>query len=264
MTQVPTPSTQLSTDDWAPDYSTSTGSVNLGIKAIIGLAAASQIATILGDTANATTWSDAATNNVGPWINLSTDASAGNYLNVVQGATGTWSSLYNAYYEMVIGVSLVPDQIAADQATFYLNQLTTYGMPLQTDAGDLNKVAWLFYLPAWLNSYPIATELMSRNVAYINDTPSLVPYGDRYNTEHWHRGERDRSPSDCRRGLRNPRRGAIAFEWTGGLRAPDAAQRPGADDYCAGAGHGYGFAPAQTHAHHLHQRWRAEALRRRM
>lgn len=182
MTQVPTPSTQLCTDDWAPDYSTSTGSVNLGIKAIIGLAAAGQIATILGDTVNATTWSDAATNNVGPWINLSTDASAGNYLNVVQGATGTWSSLYNAYYEMVIGVSLVPDQIAANQATFYLNQLTTYGMPLQTDAGDLNKTAWLFYLPAWLNSYPIADELMSRNVAYINDTPSLVPYGDRYHT----------------------------------------------------------------------------------
>ena len=182
MTQVPTPSTQLCTDDWAADYSTSTGSVNLGIKAIIGLAAAGQIATILGDTANATTWSDAATNNVGPWINLSTDASAGNYLNVVQGATGTWSSLYNAFYEMVIGVSLVPDQIAANQAIFYLNQLTTYGMPLQTDAGDLNKVAWLFYLPAWLNSYPIATELMSRNAAYINDTPSLVPYGDRYHT----------------------------------------------------------------------------------
>ncbi len=156
--------------------------MNLGIKAIIGLAAAGQIATILGDTANATTWSDAATNNVGPWINLSTDASAGNYLNVMQGATGTWSSLYNAYYEMVIGVSLVPDQIAANQAIFYLNQLTTYGMPLQTDAGDLNKVAWLFYLPAWLNSYPIATELMSRNAAYINNTPSLVPYGDRYHT----------------------------------------------------------------------------------
>ena len=156
--------------------------MNLGIKAIIGLAAAGQIATIVGDTANATTWSNAATSNVDPWVTLSTDASAGNYLNVEQGATGTWSSLYNAYYEMVIGASLVPEQVAANQASFYLNQLTTYGMPLQTDAGDLNKVAWLFYLPAWLNSYPIADELMSRNVAYINDTPSLVPYGDRYNT----------------------------------------------------------------------------------
>jgi hypothetical protein len=182
MTQVPTPGTQLTTDDWAPDYATTTASVNLGIKAIIGLAAAGQIATIIGDTANATTWSDAATNNVGPWINLSTDASAGNYLNLEQGSTGTWSSLYNAYYEMVIGVSLVPDEVAANQATFYLGQLTTYGMPLETDAADLNKAAWLFYLPAWLNSYPIADELMSRNVAYINDTTSLVPYGDRYNT----------------------------------------------------------------------------------
>ena len=53
MTQVPTPARQLTTDDWAPDYATVTGSVNLGIKAIIGLAAAGQIATIIGDTANA-------------------------------------------------------------------------------------------------------------------------------------------------------------------------------------------------------------------
>ena len=48
--------------------------------------------------------------------------------------------------------------------------------------GDLNKAAWLFYLPAWLNSYAVAQELISRNVAYINDTPSLVPYGDRHHT----------------------------------------------------------------------------------
>ena len=181
-TQVPTPASQLTTDDWAPDYSPITGSVNLGIKAIIGLMAASQIATILGDGADATTWSNAATNNVGPWMNLSTDATAGDYLNVAQGQTGTWLSLYNAYYQTVIGVSLVPDQIAANQANFYQNELTTYGMPLQTDANNLSKVAWQFYLPAWLSDYPIADEFMSRNVAYINDTPSLVPYGDRYNT----------------------------------------------------------------------------------
>jgi Domain of unknown function (DUF5127)/Domain of unknown function (DUF4965)/Domain of unknown function (DUF1793)/Domain of unknown function (DUF4964) len=181
MTQVPTPDRQLTTDDWAPGYSPVTASVNLGIKAIIGLMAASQIATILGDEGDATAWSDAATNNVGPWISLSTDASAGNYLNLDQGETGTWSSLYNAYYELVIGVSLVPDQIAANQAAFYLNKLTTYGMPLETNTA-LTKTAWLFYLPAWLSSYPIADEMMSRNVAYINDSPSLVPYGDRYNT----------------------------------------------------------------------------------
>jgi hypothetical protein len=181
-TQVPTPARQLTTDDWAPGYSPITSSVNLGIKAIIGLMAASQIATILGDSADASSWSDAATNNVGPWISLSTDANAGDYLNVAQGSAGTWLSLYNAYYEAVIGVSLVPDQVAAEQAAFYLSKLTTYGMPLQTNAGDITKVAWMFYLPAWLNGFPIAEQLMSRNVAYINDTTSLVPYGDRYHT----------------------------------------------------------------------------------
>jgi Domain of unknown function (DUF5127)/Domain of unknown function (DUF4965)/Domain of unknown function (DUF1793)/Domain of unknown function (DUF4964) len=183
MSQVPTPANQLTTDDWVPaQYKTAAGSVNLGIKALVGLAAAGQIATIIGDSANATAWSDAATENVGSWISLSSDASAGNYLNLAQGATGTWSSLYNAFYEMVIDVALVPDQIAAEQASFYASKLTTYGMPLQTGSGNLSKAAWLFYLPAWLNSYPIAEQLMDRNVAYINDTSSLVPYGDRYDT----------------------------------------------------------------------------------
>jgi hypothetical protein len=182
LTQVPTPATQLCTDDWAPGYATTSGSVNLGIKAIIGLAAAAQIAEIIGDSTDAIIWANTATNNVGPWLSLSTDSKAGNYLNLEQGATGTWSCLYNAYYQSVIGLSLVPEQVAADEAAFYLNQLTTYGMPLQSNANNLNKAAWLFYLPSWLSSYPIAADLMSRNVAYINDTSSLVPYGDRYDT----------------------------------------------------------------------------------
>jgi Domain of unknown function (DUF5127)/Domain of unknown function (DUF4965)/Domain of unknown function (DUF1793)/Domain of unknown function (DUF4964) len=182
LTQVPTPATQLTTDDWAPVYTTPTGSVNLGIKAIIGLAAAGQIATILGDTTNAAKWTAAAEDNVAPWVSLSTDPS-GDYLNLEQGAPGTWTTVYNAYYQTVIGARLVPEPVAAMQASFYLTQLTTYGMPLQTDAGDISKVAWLLYVPAWLRDYPIATELLNRDVAYINDTPSLVPYGDRYHTQ---------------------------------------------------------------------------------
>jgi Domain of unknown function (DUF5127)/Domain of unknown function (DUF4965)/Domain of unknown function (DUF1793)/Domain of unknown function (DUF4964) len=180
MTQVPTPDEQLTTDDWAGVYASTAAGVNLGIKAIIGLAAAAQIAQIIGDSANASTWLNFATNEVADWVNLSTDTS-GTHLNVEQGANGTWTSLYNAYYELVIGLDtpLVPQSVAANEASYYATQLTTYGMPLQS-ATNLNKVAWQFYLPAWLKSYPIADELMSRNIAYINDTTSLVPYGDRF------------------------------------------------------------------------------------
>jgi Domain of unknown function (DUF5127)/Domain of unknown function (DUF4965)/Domain of unknown function (DUF1793)/Domain of unknown function (DUF4964) len=180
-TQVPTPDTQLTTDDWAPVYGFPTGSVNLGIKAIIGLAAAGQIAEIIGDTANAAAWTKAAQDNVEPWVTLSTDPS-GEYLNLEQGADGTWSTLYNAYYQQVIGVDLVPENVAAMQASFYLTQLTTYGMPLQTDAGDISKVAWLVFIPAWLSAYPIRDQLLTRDVSYLNNTPSRVPYGDRYDT----------------------------------------------------------------------------------
>jgi glutaminase A-like protein/uncharacterized protein DUF5127/uncharacterized protein DUF4964 len=182
LTQVPTPATQLTTDDWAPVYRTPSGSVNLGIKAIIGLAAAGQIAAIIGDTANAAKWSQAAKDNVAPWVTLSLDSS-GQYLNLEQGAAGTWTTVYNAFYEEVIGEKLVPESVKALQAGFYLTQLQPYGLPLQTDAGGLTKVAWNLYISAWLRNYPIATELLNQDVAYINDTPSLVPYGDRYNTD---------------------------------------------------------------------------------
>jgi hypothetical protein len=188
-TQVPTPSTQLTTDDWAGPYASTSAGVNLGIKAIIGLAAAGKIATITGDTANASAWSNLAATSVTEWATLSTDTS-GTHLNVEQRATvgssvnGTWTSLYNAYYELVIGLDspLVPQSVADNEASYYLTQLTAYGMPLQTSAGGVNKVAWQFYLPAWLKNHTIVDDLMSRNVDYINDTSSLVPYGDRYNT----------------------------------------------------------------------------------
>ena len=184
LTQVPTPAKQLTTDDWVVrSYLNPTGGVNLGLKAIVGLAAAGQIANILGDTANAATWSRAAAGSIQPWVTLSTDPS-GQYLNLEQGKAGTWSCVYNAYYQQVIGEKLVPEPVAAMQASFYLTKLTTYGMPLQTGAKDMNKVEWLIYLPAWLRRYPIADELLSRDAAFINDTLSLVPYPDRYNTSN--------------------------------------------------------------------------------
>ncbi len=184
LTQVPSPATQLTTDDWVPiPYVTPAHGVNLGIKAIVGLAAASQIATILGDTANATKWSKAARDNVRPWVTRSTNSKSDPYLNLEQGAKGTWTCVYNAYYQQVIGEDLVPESVAAEQASFYLGKLTTYGMPLQTGVrDDTNKVEWLVYLAAWLRSYPVAGDLLSRSVAFINDTPSLVPYPDRYDT----------------------------------------------------------------------------------
>jgi hypothetical protein len=157
LTQVPTPVQQLTTDDWVPKaFRNPKGGVNLAIKAIIGLAAAGQIAAQIGDTANAARWSKAATRNVQPWITKSQN-SPGGYLNWEQGRKGTWTTLYNAYYEQVIGAKLIPEHVKKTQADFYTTKLQTYG-------------------------YPIAADMISRDVAFINDTPSLVPYGDRYNT----------------------------------------------------------------------------------
>jgi hypothetical protein len=182
LTQVPTPAEQLTTDDWVPPaYRTPKGGVNLGVKAIIGLAAAGQIAGYIGDRANAARWSKAAADNVQPWVTKSQN-SPGGYLNWEQGNKGTWTTVYHAYYEQVIGEKLVPENVKQTQAGFYATKLQTYGLPLQTGSPDISKVAWNVFIPAWLSAYPVAAEMLDRDVAYINDTPSLVPYGDRYDT----------------------------------------------------------------------------------
>jgi hypothetical protein len=181
LTQVPSPEKQLTTDDWTQRYRRPRHGVNLGIKAIIGLAAASQIAHILGDTTNANKWSKAARSNVGPWVTRSTDAS-GQYLNLEQGASGTWTCLYNAYYQQVIGEQLVPTSVAAMEASFFEGKLTKYGMPMQTGVSDINKIEWLVYTASWLRSYPIADDLLNRSFAFINHTHARVPYPDRYHT----------------------------------------------------------------------------------
>jgi hypothetical protein len=185
LTQVPTPAQQLTTDDWVPTaYRTPKGGVNLGIKAIIGLAAAGQIAGYIGDKANESKWSKAAADNVQPWVTKSQN-SPGGYLNWEQGNKGTWTTVYHAYYEQVVldkDKQLVPESVKKTQADFYAGQLQAYGLPLQTASPDISKVAWNVFIPAWLSDYPVAATMISLDVAYINDTPSLVPYGDRYNT----------------------------------------------------------------------------------
>lgn len=182
LTQVPTPAQQLTTDDWVPKpYRDPKGGVNLGIKAIIGLAAAAQIAGHIGDTANAARWSKAATDNVQPWVTRSQN-SPGGYLNWEQGDKGTWTTVYHAYYEQVIGEKLVPEHVKKTQADFYTTKLQAYGLPQQTGSHNIAKVAWNVFISAWLSAYPVAADMLNRDVAYINDTPSLVPYGDRYDT----------------------------------------------------------------------------------
>jgi hypothetical protein len=189
LTQVPAPSPQLSTDEWLGFTSEAdwiVASVNLGVKAIIGLAAAAQIAELLDHEADATAWRAAATTAVGEWRSASMDPS-GHYLNLGQGSAGTWGTLYNAAAELMIGTDLIPRAVADLQASWYQAQISgyAYGMPNQSDDPDNCKVGWLLLTAAWLArydaDYPVIADLIARPAAYLNNTPNLVPFSDRYN-----------------------------------------------------------------------------------
>jgi hypothetical protein len=174
---LPDPPSQLTTDDFAGPVA---GSVNLAIKGIIGLGAAAQISSLLGNTDDATSWQTTATQYAGTWQQNSLDTDQ-DHLDFTEGGTGTWGDLYNAYLDTLLGTNLVPTAIAEMQAGWYQDNLNTYGLLLESTHTTWAKADWNAWTAAWLRDYPIAGELYSALAAYLNATPDLVGFSDFYN-----------------------------------------------------------------------------------
>jgi Domain of unknown function (DUF5127)/Domain of unknown function (DUF4965)/Domain of unknown function (DUF1793)/Domain of unknown function (DUF4964) len=174
---LPDPPSQLSTDDFAGPIA---GSVNLAIKGIIGLGAAAQIATLLGNDNDATQWKATAAQYATTWQQQSTD-NAAPHLDFTEGGTGIWGDLYNAYCDTLLGTGLVPTSVAALQAAWYEDNLDTYGLLLQSNQPTWAKVDWNAWTAAWLRAYPVADRLYAAVAAYADTTPDRTAFGDFYN-----------------------------------------------------------------------------------
>jgi hypothetical protein len=178
---LPDPGFQNQTDDFAGPIA---HSVNLALKGIIAVAAMSQIATAAGQRADAASFKADARKFIGYWTANAQDPSAPHLdltYNGQDGGDGTWGTIYNGFADRLLGTSLLPASVLAEQAAWYQTVSNLFGLPLQVPH-SYAKSDWAMLTAALLSGYPIKQQLIDQVYAYANSTPSRVPFSDLYST----------------------------------------------------------------------------------
>ena len=178
---LPDPGYQNQTDDFAGSIA---HSVNLALKGIIAVAAMSKIATVAGNTADASSYLAQARQFISYWATHAQDPSAAHLdltYNGADGGNGTWGTTYNGFADRLLGTGLIPASVLAEQAAWYESVSNLFGLPLQVPH-SYAKSDWEMFTAAWLSDYPVSKQLIEQVYTYANTTPSRVPFSDLYDT----------------------------------------------------------------------------------
>jgi hypothetical protein len=108
------PGVQLSTDDFAGQLANQT---NLAIKGIVGIAAMREIARLVGGDADSANFSSTANNFIQLWQNYAIHPSHTHTLLSYQ-SRASYGLLYNTYPDLLLNLSIVPEEIFAMQSRF--------------------------------------------------------------------------------------------------------------------------------------------------
>lgn len=179
VTQLPRPPEQLTTVDY---LGTSAGNTNLAVLALAGLGAAAEMATRLGDATSASSWSSKAKSFAPRSMALAMDPSK-THLEADMGKPGTWSDLYNAYWDKVLGTDLVPSSVAALQAAYYVARLSPYGLAVEWDTPTIARVDQQLLTAAWLYEHEIGPKLVQVLARYVGHTNYLKAFPDTYDPQ---------------------------------------------------------------------------------
>ena len=94
----------------------------------------------------------------------------------VAGLNGTWSTKYNLLWQRLLGLDGFPDDVFEIETAFYMQQLHTFGVPLDSRA-TFAKADWMMWMAAFQppeNFAPLTDALYS----FLNETVQRVPFAD--------------------------------------------------------------------------------------
>jgi hypothetical protein len=176
------PSSQLSTDDFEGPIARN---ANLALKAVIAIGAMSRIADGLGHADDAARYLSTAQRYIRQWRELATDPS-GRHTMVAYDQPGSWSLKYNAWADVHLGLGLVGDAVAAQEAAWYQAQANAFGVPLnyRKDYGPTyTKSDWEMWCAAWLADHvPVRDMLVESVHHFAHTTPDRSPLTDWYDS----------------------------------------------------------------------------------
>jgi hypothetical protein len=155
-------------------------SANLALKGIIAIGAMERIAIAAGKPSDGAHYAGVARDYIAQWVEKAQDTGK-DHLKLAYDQPGTWSLKYNGYPDALLGLNLIPKDIARKEGDWYLSQANQFGIPLDP-RHSYTKGDWEMWTAAWLRDHPVSELLVSALHQFANTTPSRVPFSDWYDT----------------------------------------------------------------------------------
>ncbi|KAI1635106.1 glutaminase GtaA [Biscogniauxia mediterranea] len=172
------PADQISTDDFAGSLANQT---NLAIKGIIGLRAMAEISQLTGNTDDATTYGNKATDYITQWQGYGINSAADPpHTTLSYNEPDSHGLLYNLYGNSLLGfgTDFVPQSVYDMQSAFYPTVALEYGVPLDT-RHNYTKTDWMLWCAA-IASDDTRAVFIDRIAEWIGVTPTNRALTDLY------------------------------------------------------------------------------------
>jgi len=169
------PDNQLCTDDFAGHFA---HNANLSIKAIMGIASYSKLASMLGKAEVAEKYMSIAKEMAVKWEQMAND---GDHYRLTFDRSGTWSQKYNIVWDKLLGFNIFAPAIIEKEMAYYKTRQNAYGLPLDNRA-TYTKSDWIMWTATLTGNPDDFNALVDLVYKYADETPSRVPLSDWHDT----------------------------------------------------------------------------------
>ena len=167
------PENQLSTDDFTGHLA---HNANLSLKAIIALAAYSDLARQLGHGETAIEYRRHAEYMAVRWTGMADD---GDHYRLAFDQPGTWSQKYNLVWDRILGLDLFSVYVARKELAWYLSVQNQYGLPLD-NRSQFTKLDWIVWTATLSEDRDTFRRFIEPVYRFANETPDRYPLTDWY------------------------------------------------------------------------------------
>ena len=169
------PGEQLCTDDFAGHLARN---VNLSAKAVMGIAAFSDILEALGEKQEAAEYMEKARAMGKSWLKRAVARDGHSYLTFDKAG---WSQKYNLVWDKLFAWDILPASFYQKELASYLPRINEYGLPLDSRA-PYTKSDWSMWVAAMADNKETFTAMVKPMSKFLAETPSRVPFSDFYDT----------------------------------------------------------------------------------
>ncbi|MBW0476094.1 hypothetical protein O181_015809 [Austropuccinia psidii MF-1] len=172
------PATQLSTDDFAGKLGNQT---NLALKAIVGIAAMSELAHSAGQNDEGSKLRAVAEDYVKKWTEFA-QSKTGKHTKLAYQLEDSWGTLYNLFADRLLNLKLVPQPIYEGQDEFYPSVANEFGVPLDS-RHTWAKTDWQMFAAGAAVSTQTRDLFLNQLVKYLRANRVNAGFPDLYETQ---------------------------------------------------------------------------------